>query len=150
MVPENEEPLRSQDFLDVTKQAMEEVKDLIEQDEESKKELFMIKKDFSKELEGTLLSNKAHLKLIEDGLNGKKFYLQKIMTGSKDGFTIDKFNELCVDKGPTLTVIKSHLDLLFGGFTSVPWMKKGASQDESAFIFSLTKDSIHRPRRKRN
>ena len=122
MEPENEEPLRSQDFLDVTKQAMEEVKDLIEQDEESKKELFMIKKDFSKELEGTLLSNKAHLKLIEDGLNGKKFYLQKIMTGSKDGFTVDKFNELCLNKGPTLTVIQSDHYFLFGGFTSVPLM----------------------------
>jgi hypothetical protein len=58
---------------------------MIEQDEESK-ELFMNNKGCLKELEGTLLSNKQHLKLIEEGLNGKKFKLQKIMTGSKDGF----------------------------------------------------------------
>ena len=72
------------------------------------------------------------------------------MTGSKDGFTVDKFNDLCLNKGPTLTVIKTHQDFLFGGFTSVPWMKNGSSKDESAFIFSLTKYSIHRPYRNKD
>ena len=42
MIPENEEPLRSQDFLETTKEALGELQDLIEQEEESK-ELFMIK-----------------------------------------------------------------------------------------------------------
>jgi hypothetical protein len=96
MDPENEEPLISQDLFDATQLALEEVLDMIEQDEESM-EFFMINKGFSKELEGTLLSNKQHLKLIEKGLNGKKFKLQKIMTGSKDGFKKEKFNQLCVN-----------------------------------------------------
>jgi hypothetical protein len=41
MLPESEEPLRSQEFLETTKQALEEVQKMIEQDKESK-ELFMI------------------------------------------------------------------------------------------------------------
>ena len=107
----------------------------------------MIKDHLSKECKGTLIQTKNHYKLIQKGLNGRKFKLEKIMTGSKDGFSSEKFNELCVNQGPTLTVIQSHLDLLFGGFTSVNWRKEtnSHSQDESAFIFSLTKNSIHRP-----
>jgi hypothetical protein len=49
MLPENEEPLRSQEFLETTKLALEEVQNMIEQEEESK-ELFMIKESFLKEL----------------------------------------------------------------------------------------------------
>jgi hypothetical protein len=41
IIPENEEPLRGQDFLATTKEVIEEVQDLIDQEEESK-ELFMI------------------------------------------------------------------------------------------------------------
>ena len=42
MIPENEEALKSQDFQETTKEALGEVLDLIELEEESK-ELFMIK-----------------------------------------------------------------------------------------------------------
>lgn len=86
-MPENEEALRSHDFQETTKEALGEVQDLIEQEEESQ-ELFMIKQCLAKELKGTLIQNKKHYQLIKKGLNGRKFKLQKIMTGSKDGFTI--------------------------------------------------------------
>ena len=51
MIPENDEPLRSQEFLDTTKQALEEVQKMIEQEEESK-DLFMISENL---LKGTLI-----------------------------------------------------------------------------------------------
>jgi hypothetical protein len=48
MLPENEEPLRSQEFLETTKLAIEEVQNMIEHEEEESKELFMIKQVFLK------------------------------------------------------------------------------------------------------
>lgn len=38
-----------------------------------------------------------------------------------NGFTAAKFQELCNNKGPTLTVVKSHLNKIFGGYTALSW-----------------------------
>lgn len=35
----------------------------------------------------------------------RKFKLEKLMTGSKDGFSIGSFDYKCSKKGPTLTII---------------------------------------------
>jgi hypothetical protein len=60
--------------------------------------------------------------------------------GSRDGFKAATFHTKCNNQGPTLTVIKSQHDKVFGGFTSVPWTSAGAcKQDSTAFIYSLTR-----------
>ena len=70
------------------------------------------------------------------------------MTGSKDGFTSEAFKKLCVNQGPTLVAVQSTLDRVFGGFTSVSWQQGYfESSDDTAFIYSLDKDTIHRPYR---
>jgi len=59
---------------------------------------------------------------------------------TRDGFSSFKFHEKCDNKGPTLTVIRSNNDYLFGGYTPQPWI----SGDEvrlisspDTFIFTL-------------
>ena len=44
-------------------------------------------------------------------------------------------------KDPTLTLVKSHLDYRFGGFTNIEWVSSSCLEnDKEAFLFSLTKD----------
>jgi hypothetical protein len=65
--------------------------------------------------------------------------------GSRDGFKAATFHTKCNNQGPTLTVIKSQHDKVFGGFTSESWGFAGTSsksqgkQDSTAFIYSLTR-----------
>ena len=47
------------------------------------------------------------------------------MRGSADGYTSKVFHKLCDNQGPTLTIIESTTERIFGGFTNVPWTKKG-------------------------
>ena len=59
--------------------------------------------------------------------------------GSTDGFGEATFHTKCDKQGPTLTVIKSQHDRVFGGFTSVPWTgSREYKKDTTAFIYSLT------------
>ena len=63
--------------------------------------------------------------------------------GSTDGFGAATFHSKCNSQGPTLTVIKSKHDRVFGGFTSVSWgfAPQGRwefKKDATAFIYSLT------------
>lgn len=45
----------------------------------------------------------------------------KIYRGSEDGFSTESFHRLCDGISPTLTIIKSEHNKVFGGFTSVSW-----------------------------
>lgn len=61
-----------------------------------------------------------------------------IYTGSKDGLTASAFHSKCDNKGPTVAIMRSHLQNIFGGHTTQSWA--GTSQykaDPGAFIFSL-------------
>ena len=63
-----------------------------------------------------------------------------IFKGTRDGFGAPKFHQLCDNKGPTLTVVKSDQNEIFGGFTKASWGSKpdGYTEDASAFIYSVT------------
>lgn len=69
-----------------------------------------------------------------------------IYRGSKDGFKSSVFHKLCDGKYPTLTLIKSEFDKVFGGFTITPWSSSPKFiADDKAFIFSLTYKTKHTP-----
>jgi hypothetical protein len=90
---------------------------------------------------GTLLT-------LEDQIQLNKFYGNEnqkwnlIYKGTKDGFTIDDFHRCSDSQGPTMTIIQSLDNYLFGGFTSISWnfhqgVKSGVT-DRTAFLFTLT------------
>ena len=61
-----------------------------------------------------------------------------------------KFYGLCKNKGPTITIIKSKADNIFGGFTQKYWRAASLNapefiEDEKAFIFSIDQKQIYRP-----
>jgi len=69
---------------------------------------------------------------------------QLLWRGSKDGYEASTFHSKCNGKGPTVTVILSNNDRIFGGYTSVSWGYNGTNSsgkyqyDATAFIYSLT------------
>ena len=70
------------------------------------------------------------------------------MRGSEHGFTKEVFNERVVGNSPTLILVKSTADQVFGGFTSVRWSVPSEDTlhpDKSAFLFSVSKNSKHVP-----
>jgi len=70
-----------------------------------------------------------------------------LFRGSRDGFDAKKFHEKCDNKGPTLVIYKSHLNKVFGGYSSIPWngVLNNFSQDttNSCFLFSVTNKTKH-------
>ena len=60
---------------------------------------------------------------------------------SKNGSNSDDFHKYCDNKGPTLTLIKTKKNQIFGGFTPLNWNKGNGDEIEDpsnqTFIFSL-------------
>ena len=80
-----------------------------------------------------------HMDVLQSWL-GDHFDSTKLLwRGSTDGFTPKAFHDRCDKKGPTLTVIKSANDWIFGGFNPENWTSKGVySEGSGAFLFTLT------------
>ena len=90
----------------------------------------------------SIVSDKAHSEKlhtwVKESMNSNVSF-KLLWKGSTDGFKAATFHTKCDNQGPTLTVIKSQHDRVFGGFTSVPWTSSGkCKKDATAFIYSLT------------
>ena len=78
--------------------------------------------------ESTILTNVEHRKIL-------KGWLPRAMVGewrllfraSRDGFAASAFHFKCDNKGPTVTVVKSGVNI-FGGFTEKPWTSHPAGK----------------------
>ena len=73
--------------------------------------------------------------------NDKLAELKMIYRGTDHQFTRKSWDDLCLNKGPTLTVIESESGRIFGGYTSKDWTDpKGGchyTEDDKAWIFSF-------------
>jgi hypothetical protein len=76
----------------------------------------------------------------------KVLTLTLLYSGSTHGWERSKFHELCDEKGPTITVMKSKAARVFGGFTMQSWVSVGGDfkEDEKAFIYSIDRQQIYR------
>ena len=92
----------------------------------------IIKKDREKQ---ELIINWIKEKTNKDSINFKK-----IFTMSLNGSSSKDFHDYCDNKGPTLTLIKTTKNKIFGGFTPLDWDISGHNkydEKEQTFIFSL-------------
>ena len=63
---------------------------------------------------------------------------QLIYRASRDGYTAQAFHQFCDGCFPTMCVIRSTNDCIFGGFTSIPWSSTSADKSDAlAFLFTL-------------
>ena len=76
----------------------------------------------------------------------KVLTLTLLYSGSTHGWEQSKFHELCDEKGPTITVMKSKAARVFGGFAMQSWDSKTEDYkaDEKAFIYSIDRQQIYR------
>jgi hypothetical protein len=88
---------------------------------------------------GTLLQLEHKMKLNEFyGKIDQRWEL--IYKASRHGFDATAFHSRCDDnKEPTITIIQSNNNCLFGGYTSIPWASDSSyKNDATAFLFTLT------------
>ncbi|TNV75863.1 hypothetical protein FGO68_gene7417 [Halteria grandinella] len=94
----------------------------------------------------------ALIKTIQDidlicfGLKGQRFKLEKLFDSCQDGDDPFMFHEKCEGIPHTLCVLKTDSDQIIGGFTSGFWggsLYSRFQTDQTAFLFSLTKQSLH-------
>ena len=77
---------------------------------------------------------------IEETINKKGIKWELIFKMSENGTKSSDFHKYCDNKGPTLTLIKTTKDKIFGGFTPLNWSNDGGYKTDlknQTFIFSL-------------
>ena len=62
-----------------------------------------------------------------------------LYSAKRDGDNRKAFHDRCDYKSPTITIIKTEKNAVFGGYTEIQWKSIGGEQyDKNAFCFSLT------------
>jgi hypothetical protein len=77
---------------------------------------------------------------IKEIINKDLINFESIFKMSENGSKSEDFHKLCDNKGPTLTIIKTTKNKVFGGFTPLNWnSNEGSIYDElnHTFLFSL-------------
>ncbi|CAF4653295.1 unnamed protein product [Rotaria socialis] len=87
---------------------------------------------------GTLLKFE-HKKQLNHFYGKTNQQWELIYKATRDGFDANTFHARCNNKGPTITIIQSNNNFLFGGYTAIPWTSDGSDKkDTTAFLFTLT------------
>jgi hypothetical protein len=90
-------------------------------------------------LDSTILTSFYPRKMVAEFLlqYSSKIQLTKIYK-TTDGWTAEEIHAKIDGQAPTITIVKTTKNKIFGGFTTMPWDKSGSSKsDTSAFTFSV-------------
>ena len=77
---------------------------------------------------------------IEEEINTNEIKFELIFKMSENGDDCSDFHKYCDNKGPTLTLVKTKNNKIFGGFTPLNWENKNIQKNDESnqtFIFSL-------------
>ena len=94
----------------------------------------------SKIINNELNKQNSIYKWIKEKINKNSIQFELIFQMSKDGSNSENFHKLCDNKGPTLILIKTTKNKIFGGFTPLNWSNKIeeiCDESNQTFIFSL-------------
>jgi hypothetical protein len=99
------------------------------------------------ELKDTTCSYRLDSIILKDKLKADLFSLCKLSTNdkwrllyraSRDGNTAEAFHSKCNHQSKTLTIVRSTLGYIFGGYTDQAWDSSGNYKiDNNEFLFSL-------------
>ena len=87
-----------------------------------------------------ILTTHAQRTFVNSLFIGSVFYpnVTRLYQATVDGFSPAKFYEKSIDKGATMTIVKTTTGRIFGGFTKTSWDKSDNwKHDTSSFIFSV-------------
>ena len=137
LIEKSEKQLKQEELIKrMYKTQFKEKKILKEKSKKNKK--FIIKY----QIESNLL-NEEYYKILFENFNLKIFgnVLKRIYCGTIDGMDADSFHKRCDNKGPTLTIIETKDENIFGGFTSLDWDTYSYYKSKGInFLFILKKD----------
>ena len=77
---------------------------------------------------------------IDKKINKESIKFELIFRMSENGSNSKDFHKFCDDKGPTLTLVKTSKNYIFGGFTPLNWKTSGGEiydNSNQTFLFSL-------------
>ena len=102
-------------------------------------------------IDSKILTKADELKFIEDAYkNNDKILMDKIFKpiliyrATKDGDSSTVFHNKCDNIKFTLTLVKTNIGPILGGYTSENWSGNGYKSDNKAFCFSLDLKKIYR------
>ena len=91
-----------------------------------------------------LINMAQHEGLLKQWFDHKLGELKILWRASEHSFSKASFEDICVNKGPTLSVIQSDNNRVFGGYTSQNWIRYepdnggySYTKDEKAWLFSF-------------
>ena len=95
-----------------------------------------------------LITNISQIELIKTGIknydNSKKIKLSLLFRASRDGDTIKAFHDRVDGISPTISLIETKTNYIFGGFTDHAWdSKSGCVKTNNTFMFSFNKKKIY-------
>eukprot|EP01084_Bolivina_argentea_P173670 300834_1 len=64
-----------------------------------------------------------------------------------DGFTGANFHRDCDGVGPTITIVHSKTNHVFGGYTEQQWKASGYVRDDNAWLYSLRNSKGNKPKK---
>ena len=95
-----------------------------------------------------LITNISQIELIKTGIknydNSKKIKLSLLFRASRDGDTIKAFHDRVDGISPTISLIETKTNYIFGGFTDHAWdSKSDCVKTNNTFMFSFNKKKIY-------
>ncbi|GES98947.1 carbohydrate-binding module family 13 protein [Rhizophagus clarus] len=67
-----------------------------------------------------------------------KYRMKLLLRGSRDGFTVEKFHEICDDQPRTIIIVKvKDSNEILGGYNPIAWKAYGYTDTKDSFIFSF-------------
>ena len=86
-----------------------------------------------------IVKNKEDIDLLVSFLSKKPKKTSILFNSKLDGYTIENFHKKVDNNSPTIFIIKTATNRIFGGYTEHIWNIKndGKFKDDNAFVFSL-------------
>ena len=105
---------------------------------------FSLKNNYFKD--SNIIKKEDEINFIISALKRKINFsnIKKLYSATIHGDTSEDFKKYCNNKGPTLIMIKSEKDEIFGGFTKSNWNNENFAfgYDNDAFLYSITNKKV--------
>ena len=97
-------------------------------------------KEYFESITNSKILNVNQYKILKNWINPNvimKFEL--IYSAKRDGDNRKAFHDRCDNKSPTIIIVKTGKNIIFGGYTEAPWKSEGGpTNDPKSFCFSLS------------
>ncbi|TNV70633.1 hypothetical protein FGO68_gene12183 [Halteria grandinella] len=92
--------------------------------------------------ESAIVRDNTDVSFLIKQIPGLNFQTDTVLLyrGTRDGWLHSDFHNLCDERGPTLTILKTKKGRICGGYTKLGWTNPQSGEykfDNQAFIFSL-------------